>query len=178
MPTPILGQARTTPERAIRWAVTRGAIMPFAIDLPPLYWREATRIGVRPEVAWVQACHETGFFKYGRAVTPEHHNYCGLKVPDPAAFADDDPRAHARFPSPEVGVLAHLEHLAIYAGCPGFPRSYRKLAADDWTGCADPRHFGWIAAKAPNVEDLGGKWAPSPTYGERLVALLEELMAP
>lgn len=173
--TNILGPAQVTEDQAMRWAIKNGAPTWFA-KLTKWYWRYGPAIGVRPEVAWVQACHETGFGKYGRAVTPEHNNYCGLKIPDPSGLADNDAAAHCKFPNPQTGVLAHIEHLAIYAGCPGFPRPYKKLSPTEWAGCADPRHFSWIVGKATTVEALGGNWAPSSTYGDRLVELLDKLL--
>lgn len=184
MSTPILGQAQTSEDAVIRWVLGKGGPFWYPKELVPLYFRLAPALGVRPEVAVVQGCHETGYGRFGRAVTPWHYNPCGLKIPDPRGLADNDPAAHATFPNWETGVLAHLEHLALYAGCPGFPRPYRKIDAGTWTGCADPRHFPWVFGCAESVEDLGGEqvpddeadWAPSPEYGYRLVNLLDDLL--
>ncbi len=162
--TPILGPAQVTDTQACYWALDRGAELWFGCGLVRTYWRLAPLLGVRPEVAYAQACHETGFGRFGRAVTREHHNYCGLKVTAPTG-ADDNPDAHARFPTPEVGVLAHLEHLALYAAAPGFPRATP----------VDPRHFGFLLGHAPTLEDLSGRWAPSPTYHENIVAMLGQM---
>jgi len=161
--TPILGAAVVTDEQACYWALDKAAPLWFACPLARAYWRLAPLIGVRPEVAYMQAAHETGFGKFGRAVTREHNNFCGLKVAKPGA--DDAADSHARFPTLEVGVLAHLEHLALYAGAPGFPR----------TQPVDTRHFPYLHGTAPKVENLSGRWAPSPSYHEKIVAWLEEL---
>lgn len=72
-----------------------------------------------------------------------------------------------QFPTPEVGVLAHLEHLALYAGAPGFPRA----------SPVDTRHFGYLHGKAPTVEGLSGKWAPSPSYHTSIVRNIAEIAA-
>lgn len=162
MVTPILGRTQTTPYLATQWALAHGAEINAAMELPELYWQLAPLVGVRPEVLFAQACHETGWFRYGRAVTPEHNNYCGLKVLHPGA--DDAADSHARFPTPEVGVIAHRDHAARYAGV-------------DWiVQTPDPRFHLVTPGVAPNVEDLSGRWAPSPTYGETLAAKVWNLV--
>lgn len=162
MTTPILGTAQTSADVASRWALEHGAPVGPALDLAPIYWRLCPLVGVRPEVAWAQACHETGFFRYGRAVTPEHHNYCGLKVRHPGA--DDAADSHARFPTPEVGIVAHRDHLARYAGVTWLSET------------PDPRFTLVTPGSAPNVEDLGRRWAPSPDYGTTVASKVRALI--
>ncbi len=165
MTTPILGVADATDEQACYWALDRDAPLWFAC-LARTYWRLAPLLGVRPEVAYAQAAHETGLGHFGRAVTREHHNYAGLKVTNPSG-PDDNPDAHARFPTPEVGARAHLEHLALYAGAPGYPNP----------ATVDPRHFPKLAGVAPTVEDLSGRWAPASTYHVKIVRFVDEIKA-
>lgn len=155
--TPILGQARATVAQAQAWAQTRGAAQCF-IDVAPLYWQEApSRGGVRPEVAYAQAAKETAFGRFGGVIPgPEWHNWCGLKTT--AGGGNYDPDAHARFPNDLTGVRAHLDHLAIYAGAPRYPRA----------DTPDPRHFPYIAGTAKTVEALSGRWAGAG-YGESVV---------
>jgi hypothetical protein len=123
--------------------------------------------GVRPEVAFAQAFKETGGGRFGRAVTPAHRNLCGLKIRDPGGMRDDDPNAHARFPSWLVGVQAHVDHLSLYAAGPGTPREQTP----------DPRHFAYLHGRARSVEELGGpgKWAPSRTYGPEIAELVDRM---
>lgn len=164
--TPILGEAQATDEQACYWSLAREAPLWFACKLARTYWRLAPLYGIRPEVAYAQAAHETGFGKFGRAVTKEHNNYCGLKVLNPGA--DDAADSHARFPTMEVGVIAHLEHLGLYAAAPGFPK----------TDPVDTRHFGWIIEQpAATVEELSGRWAPSATYHENIVRHVGAIIA-
>ncbi|MBO8163776.1 MAG: trypsin-like peptidase domain-containing protein, partial [Brevibacillus sp.] len=112
-------------------------------------------MGIRPEVAYAQAAKETAFGRFGGVVTRDHHNWCGLKTTQ--GGSNSDPYAHAKFPDDEVGVLAHLQHLALYAGV-------------EVTGrIVDPRHFSSIEGTAPTVEALGGKWAPAADYGQSIV---------
>lgn len=187
MSTPILGPAWThndaPPEvlgrLAAAFAASKGA-PPEWQRVAPLFWQLAGPVGVRPEVAFAQACKETGYGRFGRATTLEHRNTCGLKVPDPVALGqtitdgswkgDADPRAHQSFPTWEIGVLAHLEHLALYAGRPGYPLPYVRRTPTLWHGANDPRHFAFLFGTARTVEALSGKWAPASTYGQSIVS--------
>ena len=151
--TQIQGQPQVSVAQAQRWARARGATQTF-IDLAAIYWRVAPRRGgTRPEVAYAQSAKETAFGRFGGAVTPEYRNPCGLKPHDGGPD-------HMRFSDWTTGVRACTDHLALYAGAPGYPR----------VNTPDPRHFAFLFNTAPTVEALGGRWAPSPTYGESIVA--------
>lgn len=166
----ILGTTQLEWEHAGAWAASRGAARWF-VDLAEEFWVLFPEGGVRPEVGYAQCCMETGFGKFGRAVTPEHHNPCGLKIPDPSGLADDDPNAHQRFPNWSAGIMAHRDHLALYAGAPSYPRAYVKNDARRYSGATwDPRHFSYLWGKAgDDMSKLGGSWAPNPAYGSNLV---------
>lgn len=152
--TPIVGIYTTTLTRALEWAQKRGATQDL-LDVAPIYWRLAPQVGVRADVAFCQSAKETNFGRFGGVVPRSYHNWCGLKTS--AGGSNTDPNAHAQFASDEQGVLAHLQHLALYAG---------KLVEGE---IVDPRHFASIEGKARYVEDLGGKWAPDPDYGVSIV---------
>lgn len=156
--TPVLGEPQVGVEQARAWARAQGATPTF-VRLASLYWTLAPKHGVRPEVAYAQAAKETAFGRFGGVLDASFRNPCGLKVT--AGGGNYDPKAHKRFPSWRAGVIAHLDHLALYAGAPGFPKERTP----------DPRHFPFLAGKAPTVESLGGKWAPSRTYGREVVRL-------
>lgn len=165
--TPVLGPASATVAQAQEWARQNGAPQEF-IDLAPLYWKIAQeRAGVDPAIAYVQFAHETGFlYRDGKSmagIDASWKNPCGLKTTE--GGSNTNPSAHKKFESWEEGITAQIDHLALYAGAKGYPRQ----------DTPDPRHFSYIAGKAPTVEELGGKWAPSLTYGEKLVAILKEL---
>lgn len=153
----ILGPTTITVETAQAWARSRGA-SDLYVSLAPLYWRFAPERGVVAEVAYAQCAKETGFCKFGGVIDASFCNPCGLKTK--AGGANSDPAAHQTFPNWDVGVSAHLDHLALYAGALGYPRP----------GSPDPRHFDYLLGDAPTVEALGGTWAPSDTYGTSLVS--------
>lgn len=159
----ILGKAGVSEERARKWAAAHGATRTF-VGLARVYWRDApARGGVCPEVAYAQAAHETAFGRFGGVIDATYRNPCGLKKA--GGGGNHDPAAHKRFKSWEEGVRAHLDHLALYAGAKGYPRK----------DTPDPRHFPTIRGTAKTVEALGGKWAPSPTYGMRVAALIQSM---
>jgi hypothetical protein len=173
MPTPILDAATAALAVMQANAVTLGATPWYQRALIAL-WRAGTTTGIDPAVLAGQCGHETGWGTFGRAVTPNHGNTAGIKIRDiPAGALDSDPDIHARFAigpggHPWVGALAHAHHLMLYAGIP---------VPDD---TPDPRAV-WIQpgtpafGAAPNVEDLSGKWAPSPSYGTSVVTAIRKV---
>jgi len=165
--TNIIGKASATVEQAKEWARSNKAPAEF-VELADLYWQLAPQCGgVDPAVAYVQFGHETGFlYRDGRSaagIDASYHNPCGLKVT--AGGGDYQASAHKRFRDWKEGITAHLDHLALYAGVAGYPR----------TGTPDPRHFGYLHGTAKTLEQLGAKWAPSSSYGTDLVGKLEKL---
>jgi len=149
-------------ERAQAWAAGKGATPTF-VRLAPLYWRLAPPRGVRPELAYAQAAKETNFGRFTGVLDASFRNPCGLKRT--AGGGNYDPSAHRRFRTWKQGVTAHLDHLALYAGAPGYPKR----------GTPDPRHFVFLHGKAPTVQALGGAWAPSRTYGREIVRMAGEI---
>ena len=153
---PIVGGSLTTQATAERWAEAHDATDRF-VDNAALYWQLAPPRGIRPEVAYAQSAKETGYGHFGGVIDETFNNPCGLKTT--AGGSDTDPNAHQRFDSWAQGVTACIDHLALYAGAPGYPR-------DD---TPDPRHFPSIFGTARTVERLGAAWAPAPDYGFSIV---------
>jgi len=154
--TPILGTPQATVAQAQEWARNRGAHQRF-INIAPVYWEYGEKTGIRPEVLYAQSAKETAFGRYGGAVKPEQNNWAGIKT---ATAAGDRPEDHETFPTPEDGVRAHFNHLAAYVGVPplGEPHGrYHIVKGLNWAG------------SVRYVEELGGKWAPSPDYGRSIV---------
>jgi hypothetical protein len=154
--TPILAQSVATQEQARAWARAKGAPTTFQ-DLVPTFWAVANARGVRPDLAYAQSAKETDFGRFTGVVPSSHNNPCGIKIT--AGGSNGDPAAHASFPDWITGITACVDHLALYAGAPGYPRA----------GSPDPRHFAFILGTAPTAEALGGRWAPSLSYGTSIV---------
>ncbi|MCS7294136.1 MAG: N-acetylmuramoyl-L-alanine amidase [Dehalococcoidia bacterium] len=146
------------PRRAVEAVAQRYAAHPRYFSVIPLYYELAPRYRLRPSVALAQAAHETGWGHFRGVVPATFHNWCGLKTA--TGGADDDPFAHARFPDDRTGVLAHVQHLAAYAGT--------VEPKDVGDPVVSPRLHLVRWKSATVVEDLGGRWAPSREYGDRV----------
>ena len=166
-------------EKIEAWARNKNATETF-VSLAKIYKKYAeSRGGINWVLAYVQAAKETGYGRFGGVLDESYHNPCGLK--NPAGGDDYDPNAHKRFDNWEQGIIAHLDHLALYAAANGFPK---KIYVDKWKDEAlasnetyDPRHIGWysttggILGKAKDVLSLTGSWASDPNYGVELFRL-------
>ena len=160
----IISETEVTAKQAEQWAKSKGATNTF-VGLADLYWEYASEHGdVNPAIAYVQAAKETGYGNFGGVLDESYKNPCGLKTI--AGGADNDPNAHQRFKTWDEGVQAHLDHLALYAGATGYPKS----------NTSDPRHFVTVKGKAVTVNALGGNWAPSLTYGEEINKAYNDLL--
>ncbi|NFT06123.1 cell wall hydrolase [Clostridium botulinum] len=152
----IISETEATASNAKKWAKTKGATEEF-LSLADLYWKYSETCGdVNPAIAYVQSAKETGFGRFGGVLDSSFRNPCGMKTSQ--GGSDGDKNAHKKFNTWDEGVQAHMDHLALYAGANGYPKS------DTY----DPRHFISIKGKSPTVNSLGGKWAPSLTYGEEV----------
>lgn len=161
---PIISKTKATVEQMQKWAKKKGANQLF-IDLAPIFYNTSVAAGVNPLVTYCQSAKETGYMKFGGVINASFNNPCGLKTK--AGGGDKDPNAHQRFKSWEEGIQAQVDHLALYAGAPGYPKP----------GTPDPRHFSFIKGTAPTVESLGGKWAPSASYGTDILKMIKEVEA-
>ncbi|NFG62913.1 N-acetylmuramoyl-L-alanine amidase [Clostridium sp. CMCC3677] len=160
----IISDNDVTVKEAKNWAKSKGATKTF-IGLADLYWEYAEDCGdVNPAIAYVQSAKETGYGNFTGVLDESYNNPCGLKT---AAGGDDnDKNAHEKFDNWDEGVQAHMDHLALYAGAKGYPKS------DSY----DPRNFRTIKGKAKTVKELSGVWAPSSTYGKEVNALYNDLL--
>ena len=160
--TPLISASQVSLSQAQKWAADRGAHQRF-IDIAPLYWEYGRKTGLCPEVLYAQSAHETNFGHYTGQVTPEFNNWAGIKIATPTG---DKPEDHEKFATPEDGVRGHFNHMAAYVGLVPIDEPhgrYHVVLKLSWAGT--------ITA----VEELSGKWAPSPTYHERITSMLEEM---
>lgn len=160
--TPLTGEAAVTLAQAKSWATGCRAHQRF-IAVAPLYWQFGSQTGIRPDALFAQAAYETGFGHFRGAVPPEYHNWAGIKV---AEAKGNEPEDHEQFATPADGVRAHFNHIAAYTGLAPVGElhgRYYVVARASWAGTAK------------NVEDLSGRWSPSATYHERIVAMIEEM---
>ena len=130
-----------------------------------IYYEEATREGIRPEVAFAQCMKETGFLRFGGDVKIEQFNFAGI-----GATGNGNPGNS--FPDVRTGVRAHIQHLKAYA-------STDPLTQE----CVDPRFNYVTRGVAPYVEWLAIAanpyhvgWASDPNYGVSIVAMVQNLL--
>lgn len=149
-----------------------GVTLLFRDRMFPELWAAAVDLGVDPVGMVAQSGKETGWGAYEGQVRPEFHNTCGLKLHTaqqalfPGVTDGDLPLAHAMFANWQVGAIAHAQHLCAYATEPvGRP-------------VIDPR-FTLVGPPAVSVwAELGGRWAPSPTYGIEIEDIMRQLAGP
>ena len=165
-PIPIIAPPTASQSQMEVWAKNNGATETF-VSLAKLYYTYApSHGGIDPVVAYAQAAKETAFGNFGGVLDESFKNPCGLKTT--TGGSDTDPSAHQRFATWDQGVMAHLDHLALYAGAAGYPKASGQTY--------DPRHFSQIYGTAGNsVANLGAKWAPSPTYGTEVINYINQI---
>ncbi len=151
----------------------------FDVDIAKTFFTLAPIYGIDPLMAISQAILETGWFKYaGSAVTPEHHNYCGLGVTETGKPGNV-------FGTVDEGVSAQYQHLFAY-GCKDALPPEEKLV--------DVRFKYVTRGIAPYWQQLAGRWAvpgydnktyatpeaamnAGNTYGQKIRAIYNQLIA-
>ena len=167
---PIMGQAVATPEQMVNFINKRNPepkLNCTVKQLVHLYYLEADREGIRPDIALCQAIKETGAWGYGGDVIPEQNNYCGLGTTGGGVKGEF-------FATPQLGVRAHIQHLLSYA-------SKRPPKVE----VVDPRYElikkfrPQIFGKLTKWTELNGVWAvPGNHYGEDILNLWAEAQIP
>lgn len=126
--------------------------------LAELYLSIGRMEGIRGDIAFAQAIHETGYFTFGGDVKPEQNNYSGIGAVGGGAQG-------ASFSTPEEGVRAQIQHLKAYANKE--PLVTEKI---------DPRFDYVTRGIAPNWQDLNGRWAvPGTNYGQNILSIYEKI---
>ena len=154
--TPLLGEAQISLESAKAWAAAKGAAELF-INAADYYWQYGELTGIRPEILYAQAAKETGYGKYGGAVTPDMNNFAGIKKYGATGDEKDD---HESFATQEDGVRAHFNHMSAYIGLEPIGEvhgRYNSVKSLSWAGTIK------------SVEALGGRWCPDLYYGYSIV---------
>ncbi|HEX7066164.1 MAG TPA: N-acetylmuramoyl-L-alanine amidase [Bacillales bacterium] len=117
--------------------------------------------GIRGDIAFAQALHETNSFRFTGIVEPEQNNYCGLGATGPK-------HSGASFPTPQSGVLAHIQHLYAYSSTEPLPEGYPLV---------DPRFKLIERGSAKTWVALNGKWAvPGNGYGQSILRQYEQMV--
>ncbi|MEH7504338.1 N-acetylmuramoyl-L-alanine amidase [Neobacillus drentensis] len=154
----ILGPTFLSPEQMNQFVKK---VNPNAPELGQFYQTYGKHYGIRGDVAFAQAIHETDYFRFTGVVKPEQNNYSGIGA------TGGDTRG-ASFENQEEGVLAQLQHLYAYATAKPLPDQYPLV---------DPRFQLVERGSAPTWTALNGKWAvPGITYGQSILNLYEKMI--
>lgn len=133
-------------------------------ELVDLYWQEAEREEVRPDLALAQSIVETGTYAYGGDVEHNQNNFCGLGTTGGGVKG-------ATFKTPELGVRAHIQHLLAY--------TQKKRPQ---TKIVDPRYelahnIRMERGMVDTWYGLNGTWAMGSLYCEKIMATYQKMLA-
>ncbi|MEG6584113.1 glucosaminidase domain-containing protein [Dendrosporobacter sp. 1207_IL3150] len=162
----ILGESLATKEQCLDYLLKRNPFPAITVspkELVDYFYEEALKEGVRPDVVFAQALHETGNFRYGGDVVPLQNNYCGLGTTGGGVKG-------AWFPHAKIGIRAQIQHLLAY--------STKRPPS---TEIVDPRYDlvknSNKFAQSVTWTDLNGKWAvPGKTYGQKILKIHQTIM--
>ncbi|WP_163539865.1 N-acetylmuramoyl-L-alanine amidase [Gracilibacillus sp. YIM 98692] len=154
----ILGKTYVSPELMNQYVKT---INPDALEIANFYLTFGEYYGIRGDIAFAQAMHETDFLRFTGIVQPDQNNFCGLGATGPG-------QPGASFDTPRDGVLAHIQHLYAYASTHPLPDRYKLL---------DPRFDLVTRGSAKSWVGLNGKWAvPGDRYGQLILDIYERMV--
>lgn len=151
----LLGQGQLSPSQLARYFLSQNPSYD-AIKIANLaydYVKEAAAENINSDVAFAQMCLETGYLHYGNLVTPDMNNFCGLG-------AMDAEHPGCVFPTPTIGVRAHIQHLQAYA-------TTEEISLNN--DLVDPR-YGWVhkTKYTKDIWGLAGTWATDPNYAVKI----------
>ena len=152
--------ARLYHDRSVAYPtdVYEAAGAPTIEDFCRLCVEEADAEGVRAEVLFAQAMHETAWLQFGNQVSVEQCNFGGLGAVNSGGAGET-------FYDVREGLRAQVQHLKAYA-------STEELVNE----CVDMRFDFVERGCAPTVQDLGGRWAwPGDGYGDAIMSVIEGL---
>lgn len=171
---PIMGTSSIRPYQMETYFEENGAVYPAealadggAPDIETftqIFYEEAVKEGVRPEVAFAQTMKETGWLQYGGDASISQYNFAGLGTTGGGVAGNS-------FPDVRTGVRAQIQHLKAYA-------TDEELAGE----CVDNRYEYVTKGCAPYVEWLGQKenpegygWATGENYGYDIVEMIHAM---
>ena len=155
----IMGKGETEANQLVSFLLNenKNAERNYVESLVEYYITEACTEGINHDVAFAQMCLETGFLRFGGLVIAEMNNFCGL-----GSIGPGEPGIW--FPTMELGVRAHIQHLKAYA-------SEAPLIGE----LVDPRYRFVRRGSAMTINGLAGTWAADRLYADKLALILERL---
>lgn len=162
----IFGEPVATKGQAVDYIISANPNVRLSCSvekLVDLYWEEAGRENVRPDLALAQSLVETGVYSYGGDVKHKQNNFCGLGTTGGGVKG-------ASFKTPQIGVRAHIQHLLAY--------TQKKKPS---TSIVDPRYelAHKIRLERGMVDTwygLNGTWATGSQYCEKIMATYQKIL--
>jgi peptidoglycan hydrolase CwlO-like protein len=167
--TPILGPTLLSADELAAWFRATGhkehTTVPIE-ELATYYVEEGASARVRADIAFAQSMLETGGFSYpaGGQVLGTDNNFAGMGACDSCATGN-------RFPDARTGVRAQLQQLRVYADA---TLTNSQLNPPAVNPKLDRHH---LKGKVTTWGGLTGTWATARTYGDRILAIYEEMLA-
>jgi N-acetylmuramoyl-L-alanine amidase len=135
-------------------------VNPNAPLLAEFYEEIGQVYGIRADIAYAQAVHETGYFRFPGSVKASQNNFAGIGATGSGESAV--------FKTPKEGVLAHLQHLFAYSSNAPLPAQYPLV---------DPRFQLVSRGSALTWHQLNGKWAvPGTTYSSMILDIYRQML--
>lgn len=132
-------------------------------ELAVVAYDESVRVGIDPAVTYAVMAHETGYGGFSAVVTPEFHNWGGIKTT--TGGGNIDPAAHQKFSTDREGIRAVVQHLGLYAGLYFPPEEV-----------VDPRHFDSVRGRVGVLPHPAWTWSSTGELWSRNVAAKVEAM--
>lgn len=162
--TKIMGDSQVTVGQMKSYLMEVNGDATEYLPLAEYFTKAGVTEGVRGDIAFAQACLETGNFKFGGDVQPEQNNFCGLGATGNGVVG-------CSFDTMELGAIAQVQHLKAYGCC-----------EDLNSACVDPRFQYVTRGGAVYVEWLGIQenpngigWAAGAEYGSKILTILEKM---
>jgi hypothetical protein len=162
----IMGSSALNADQMVAWFNSQGYsdLTPASVSqLANWYISEGVALGVRGDVAFAQAVLETGGFSSPDAVSL--NNYAGIGHCDTCATGWG-------FPSPQGGVIGHLQLLRIFAGGGTAPKPAPPPVMPNLTPANQSRQ-----SCCPTWESLTGVWATDPLYSTQILLIYAQMLA-
>lgn len=130
-----------------------------------MYIEEGAAEGVRADIAFGQAMHETGYLNFGGDVKIGQFNFAGLGATGNGVTGENFAAKYGdNATGIRMGIRAQIQHLKAYASTDALNNA-----------CVDSR-FGYVTrGKAPTIGQLAGTWAADKSYGDKLVNIINKL---
>ena len=166
----IMGMSMTTADQMASYyrAVVGASTYPSSVyaskgastidDFARIVYEEAKAEGVRAEVVFCQAMHETGWLRFGGDVSANQCNFAGIGATGGGVTG-------ATFADVRTGIRAQVQHLKAYASTEPLNNA-----------CVDPRFNYVTRGIAPTLDDLDGRWATGIGYGAKIYQLIQQLL--